>query len=142
MFFPQGKGNFKLLKPRKSKTEIEYRYTYKVADSLIKHDATTSEQVNGYTGLKYSESSESWPYYQQMSEILQESEDNSSQILSGIDAASQVLSGLLLIQEEIKNQTWIGTGILEDIENLNNDLLFLLGNLDDAIFLLAQDPGA
>ena len=134
---PNRKTNFKKISssqfsinvsPNNRKKEDELNFTYNIVPSIIKHDATTELQINGYKWEKYWTGTETHWYYTSMKRTLESAEDEwySSPILSSMsnirveiaklntkiwDTPSFIKSG----EDTIGNISWINS--------LSSDLL-------------------
>lgn len=75
VFKSESSSVFSLKKEKKNRQDLELLYKYKIIPSVIKHDATSAQQINGYSGLKYSENTESRGYYTSIKEGLTYSQD-------------------------------------------------------------------
>ena len=92
---PNRKTNFKKISssqfsinvsPNNRKKEDELNFTYNIVPSIIKHDATTELQINGYKWEKYWTGTETHWYYTSMKRTLESADDKwySSPILSSM----------------------------------------------------------
>lgn len=61
-FTKEKSDQFSLFKAKKSRTDEQNYYKYKIIDSTIKHTATTAEQINGIKATKYGTGSEAENY--------------------------------------------------------------------------------
>ncbi len=120
-FIPNGITWFTLFKKKKNRLDEELTYKYKIIDSKVKHNATNPNQIEGFSGLKYSEASEVRGHYQAIQDDLATPEDpTSAPLLANLTGLKAYLGEVKkTLDEATKN---------EDPEKIRNLLPELVQN--------------
>ena len=106
VFKPESSSVFSLKKEKKHRQDLGLLYKYKIIPSKVKHDATTATQINGYSGLKYSEDTEYWGYYTSIKEGLTLPQDTYSEpLLQKLNIINRQLSSLKNHLQAASNET-------------------------------------
>ena len=88
-------SQFTIKKEKRSSTDEELTYIYRIIPSIIKHDATTELQINGHSWYRYDETSETYSYYKSIMKALDASTDDSY--------SEKVNSSMIEVQNTIYN---------------------------------------
>jgi hypothetical protein len=106
VFKPESSSVFSLKKEKKHRQDLGLLYKYRIIPSKVKHDATTATQINGYSGLKYSEDTEYWGYYTSIKEGLTLPQDTYSEpLLQKLNIINRQLSSLKNHLQAASNET-------------------------------------
>ena len=140
-FIPLGTTGFSLIKKQKGKKDIGLTYKYRIVPSEVKHVSTTTKEIHGHTGLRYSEDAKERGYYMSIKDDLTFTDETGSLALmswlnklkdhlsslqnSFKNAASSQSPGTIenLLSEEILKSTTALSSWQAELWSLFNDLI-------------------
>jgi len=126
-------SQFTIKKEKEYNTDEELTYIYRIIPTVIKHDATTELQINGYSWYKYDEWSETYSYYKSIMKALDASTDDSysSNLNSSMTEVQNIIFDFWKQINDTENYSiWADTwAILTWIKALNPELLKALSKI-------------
>jgi hypothetical protein len=126
-FKKNSSNEFTIKKEKRSNTDEELTYMYRIIPSVIKHDSTQEAEINGYSWYRYDENSDEYAYYQSIMQALESAKDDwySTEVNKSMSDVKETISKLITkIRWTDNYEIWCDTWeILTWIKELNPDIL-------------------
>ena len=126
-FKKNSSNEFTIKKEKRSNTDEELTYMYRIIPSVIKHDSTQETEINGYSWYRYDENSETYAYYQSIMQALEAAKDDwySTEVNKSMSDVKETIDKLIQkIRWTDNYEVWCDTWeILTWIKELNPEIL-------------------